>query len=1534
MFQVNIGLNILFSFHPNFLCAGEHQSPCIAWSSVDLLRSAVFENCRATSRGAQPIVILITDSVPSEATDFGISNGSSDTIPHADITDQLPGTSAEQPQREDQHPFISSWASLCQDKAQMYTIVAQSSKQLISTVEAILEPTLPNHGLHSSIHNGTGARTPVLVVLSVSYDSFVTSNLNVLRKTCDDYSAYLCAEGPGLAMLAQANTPSDPHDCLKHSDLLIIDPASWFGFKDCAVVSYQRNLQSVAVHFPYLTPPQVSLDQLYDTVLPTIKLWTIISKIGVQTIRDMVDQVTTLAETFVHLLESSYNLDVKYEGVACVVRVSYMLSRDERLIQRDQCRQIISNVNNAIFTGLEEDPIPVNVLPGENTHGTFFHFSPTRLLARCPTAIPDTQTIREFVLSLQSAADRYETCRVGAPAFAGRASKCINLQMIKKDEVLKDEHVLTFGCFRIVLACMRETWRNSEQQTAEVQRLTSALATELSDGPKLDYSHYHSGDFGLDEEVWKLNQPEDELPFAFFVHSEMGERVADFISVEPRAPVSPMEAVRQAQCAAELVVNSVQRVVGRWNEAYPRNNPIDLPISNTSGNGRPDANSLPMNFHTDLPHNVMKPVHMVSPVSDSQRNIPENHDIECVGDQEQIDGSNSESDEEFYSVLSDKIVTGHLTQNKVPHPGKSEKTSSAPKSTEHLTSVSERDDKESVQYVEKNHDQKQSINEAKTQQCEDKDRYHQQSSFLDDIIIGDYGPLDPEPSEPEDSSENVSVVYSIEARSEVPTHLSEPSDLSQVSVPVPGEQVTESSYSADVPWSWKERFSFWKNLITSEAPTRQFCQSCLEKERKRIAATGPRKTSLRTSKQNPNATLHENNTTKTKADGTEHSEGQDGSLAAQFEVTRSSTEGELPSVAMSSEENSGIDSANDNNASKDGDHSSHDNSNRSERSTDTSTMVTENSSERNLDAVSNPSRSNGVDEKESAMSPFWKWLKILREDNIPEPTIDGDNDSETLASGQRLNMATENEKRMRTGNEFGFETSSNESVSSASSEPVGTEGRNHSEGVSQSRPRMSGLLRWFKGKAASKKSIVDEDVPNFKDSSDSNDQSQDVMEGVSNGNIEADETDESQPATENSESRDDSVHGNTENSEASVSSVITFIEHDFSSDDDIEAENTDASVTDGSAQEENQTSESLQSEMTNTTGSDSDDVVQGNSGTSIELASVDKQEATTQAKSPRGIFRWLLFSRLRPKATGAAVASNDNTGEAAAGKKKVCEKKKKVRQLAEAEGCHEASSQGGRSIDGGETVDESIDGGELGHARELSPQQELDGSSGSVESKFDDTDTDLEYESAVEEVDTLSLRDDDSDSKCNSSYSEGLGVASQDGGEGGVGRTPSDSAVMSDPGEEVDDLDSSSGNEHLGEDVDDEGHDNRSGPRTVRSSALDDSMEAKEATVEMGDVGGPVNSPRRSLWTGSTMDQPQHGIVRPVQRKVVVGRIPRRVTRRRAPSSYEDPSSHSSSDESSEETEDTIGSSTDSSTSSSYGSWSSESSSGSLRRAH
>lgn len=183
-------------------------------------------------------------------------------------------------------------------------------------------------------------------------------------------------------------------------------------------------------------------------------------------------------------------------------------------------------------------------------------------------------------------------------------------------------------------------------------------------------------------------------------------------------------------------------------------------------------------------------------------------------------------------------------------------------------------------------------------------------------------------------------------------------------------------------------------------------------------------------------------------------------------------------------------------------------------------------------------------------------------------------------------------------------------------------------------------------------------------------------------------------------------------------------------------------------------------------------------------------------------------------------------------------------------------------------------------------------------SNFDDAETDLEFESAVEEVVSLSLGDDDSDSKCNSSSIRGLGVASQYGrvgGVGGVGGTPSDSALMSERG----------------------------------GKAPDDSMEAKEATVDMGDVGRPVNSSRRNLWTGSTVDQTQ----RPMQRKVF--RTPRRVTRRRAPSSYEDSSSHSSSDESSEATESTIGSSTDSSTSSSssYGSWSSESSLGSLRRA-
>lgn len=509
------------------------------------------------------------------------------------------------------------------NQAHVSIVVPPSSEKLAPAVNAILEPST-----HERPH------VPALVVLNVSCDSFITSQISSLRAVCTTNQAYLCAEGAGLALIAQNNTPTDPLDCACMADMLLVDPASWFGFDDCAVVAIQRLPQAASPSFismPHhvFTMPQSFIvpfrhreelcfntrnefgeveypddfdsDEEYKaewmrTLAPLVKLWTVLSRIGSPQMRIMIDGVTTLAESFVHLLHDASNLHITYEGVACVVRISYALPRDERSISRDAARKQISSANAALYAGVEERAAVLNVLCGHGEHGVFLHFSPSRLLARGAIALPDGAAVRALSGALRDAADRYDMCRVASHAFEARVARCADVQLVLQDE-FSPELALTFACFRVVPASVRTSWRECDHTVRVVSHLTSTLAVTLSEAPELAYSGAHLDDNMaparrhvegfmetgrnsplirspplmrctiVNDEVDEQTEGRryEELPYAFFLHSQLGSMVPDFLSVEPRIALAPVDAVRHAYAAAELVVKAVQDAMTNYN---------------------------------------------------------------------------------------------------------------------------------------------------------------------------------------------------------------------------------------------------------------------------------------------------------------------------------------------------------------------------------------------------------------------------------------------------------------------------------------------------------------------------------------------------------------------------------------------------------------------------------------------------------------------------------------------------------------------------------------------------------------------------------------------------------------------------------------------------------------------------------------------------------------------------------------------------------------------------------------------------------
>lgn len=448
--------------------------------------------------------------------------------------------------------FLSSW-EFCHEKARLSVIDNSSS---FSNIEASM----------AHLAEGLSFNTPALLVMNVPSNSFASSNIQIIRKLCNQYNFFFCIEGPGLAMLGQLSVPSDPSDCLNQADVLIVDLPSWFGIGGCSVVSFQNNLneQVAPMRFPQLLPPTFTLENLNEALIPTVKSWTVLSKLGVENIRSMVDEITSMSETFVFVLGNSSNLKISYEGVGCAVRISY---KPQSTGNRDSNLRMI---NRAILANVEEDARKLNVLAGECGDDSFYQFSPIRLLSG--NFMPSLSDVKDFSTALQSNADKFDTCKIGRAAFVSRVTSCTNIVMIEESEATGNSY-LSFGCFRVVPAAFHGTWKDCPTQKNHVGFLTKALASELCVKLK------HSAE--TQETTVDGSQPGDNqggLPFVFYFHSGMDE-VTSFVSAEPRVAVSPKESVEHSQAAAEFILSAVRQVVAKWNQD-PESLHVELPVPN------------------------------------------------------------------------------------------------------------------------------------------------------------------------------------------------------------------------------------------------------------------------------------------------------------------------------------------------------------------------------------------------------------------------------------------------------------------------------------------------------------------------------------------------------------------------------------------------------------------------------------------------------------------------------------------------------------------------------------------------------------------------------------------------------------------------------------------------------------------------------------------------------------------------------------------------------------------------------------------
>lgn len=549
------------------------------WSSPQTARVSVLQEAISLRRlknktfrngFIRPLVILIAESTDAPRT-------------HKNFESHSEPECNGRHNNRDRCNFLESWKNACFGVAEVLTILADSSSKARESFEAVVEGV-----------DDDPSTFPLLVSVYASCDSTLTADILGFQKICAEKDIRLSIEGPGLALIAQSHRPSDPDDCAKNADVIIIDPGSWFGIKMCAIISWHnplpqddmqnRELESVVKRKgPWYLKEK---DESHGLgAAPVINLWTVLSQIGLDNIREKVDKVTVLAETFVHSLERSPNITIAYDGISCLVRFSYALSREDRILSKEASQKHISSVNNILYANLQEEAEAVGVYRYTSERNALLQFAPAHLLSSGTFWIPDTSEIEEFAQMLQQTALKYETCRGGSSSFQARIARFRDLEMVYSDDQRPDS-ALSFGGVRVVPRELKKSWKKSSSKAAIISDLTAALAQELSESwtelvsQKVtlqealqrsiagNYSNTGKMHKTLQELISITKREEDsyevELPFCIFLNTDLDEDAPDFLSVEPKTECSATEAMHQAQFAAELIVAAAEIVIQAW----------------------------------------------------------------------------------------------------------------------------------------------------------------------------------------------------------------------------------------------------------------------------------------------------------------------------------------------------------------------------------------------------------------------------------------------------------------------------------------------------------------------------------------------------------------------------------------------------------------------------------------------------------------------------------------------------------------------------------------------------------------------------------------------------------------------------------------------------------------------------------------------------------------------------------------------------------------------------------------------------------
>jgi hypothetical protein len=440
----------------------------------------------------------------------------------------------------------------------------------LEDVSAVIDAQLSRERTQSNL-------VPILVVFCVLHDSTISANALSLRSICDVHGAKMHVEGPAISTVARMEDSVESVATFQSFDTFLLEPAAWFGVPACAATTFHQAgsimTEREEIEHNSSKPNSFALERSTATSLgPLFGLWMLLSRLGLYRARSIVSEATSLSQIFIDKLSAVPNIGTVACGLRSTVKITYIMSRSDRLIRKYKAREQVSKVNTALFgeTLATENQLQLTLSAQNNQ--TWIVFSPSRLLESGTLSIPGSKCVHDLVQKLVAAAKKYEMSCIGSSPYMSRVCRLSDYHAVSEDEV-GASIVLCYGAFRIVPEEFHSSWREDDAKVEIVHDLTSRLAVVLATRSQKYENTTRSRQIESQRNGKQANAIKKHgcrfaapLPFEFFLHAENVNGVPDFLTVELYDSKSSSNAVNEAAMAADFVSDCVKEVCNQWRE--------------------------------------------------------------------------------------------------------------------------------------------------------------------------------------------------------------------------------------------------------------------------------------------------------------------------------------------------------------------------------------------------------------------------------------------------------------------------------------------------------------------------------------------------------------------------------------------------------------------------------------------------------------------------------------------------------------------------------------------------------------------------------------------------------------------------------------------------------------------------------------------------------------------------------------------------------------------------------------------------------